>query len=70
MHRSLVNTTPTPRRVFSVCYIDADTRRNTAPTEEPGWPLIFPQYRAGGLIDNQLVLPAAALVSAGGSSRL
>ena len=47
LHRSMVNTTTQPRRAFSVCYIDSETRQRAAP-ELSGlhfWPQIFPDFR-------------------------
>ena len=41
LHRSETNTTNQPRRAFSVCYIDAATRRVS---DGRGFPKVFPEY--------------------------
>jgi len=57
LHRSLTNTTEQPRRGFSVCYIDAETRQRRAPERESIqlWPQVFPDFRpvvvVGGDVD-------------------
>ena len=46
--RSEVNSTPNPRRGFSVCYIDAATSLHSVAPEERNkkllWPKIFPNF--------------------------
>ena len=48
LHRSEVNSTPNPRRGFSVCYIDAATSLHSVAPEERNkkllWPKIFPSF--------------------------
>jgi hypothetical protein len=41
LHHSAVNTTPSPRRAFSVCYLEAATRQEKTGAS---FPLIFPEY--------------------------
>ena len=48
LHRSEVNSTPNPRRGFSVCYIDAATSLHSVAPQERNkkllWPKIFPSF--------------------------